>query len=65
MTTSHSITETSLDERNGPPFPPTFVDRYRAAQVARNDAIIDWVKKELKRVRAAGFSDRPFTVMRT
>ena len=54
-----------FDERNGPPFPPKFVDRYRAAQVARNDAITDWVKKELKRVRAAGFSDRPFTVMRT
>ena len=39
--------------------------RYRAAQVARNHAITDWAETELKRVRAAGFSDRPFTVMRT
>ena len=39
--------------------------RYRAAQIARNNAITDWAETELKRVRAAGFSDRPFTVMRT
>ncbi|EHI13892.1 alpha/beta hydrolase [Mycolicibacterium thermoresistibile] len=50
---------------NGPPYPPEFVARYRAAQTARNHAITDWVERELKRVRAAGFSDRPFTVMRT
>src|SRR6201993_3457041 len=54
-----------FDERNGPPFAPDFVERYRAAQVARNNGITDWVEKELKRIRAAGFSDRPFTVMRT
>ena len=54
-----------FDERNGPPFSPEFVDRYRAAQVTRNHAITDWVLAELDRVRAAGFSDRPFTVMRT
>ncbi|OBJ74219.1 alpha/beta hydrolase [Mycobacterium sp. 1274756.6] len=50
---------------HGPPFDPDFVARYRAAQVARNHAITDWVEAELERVRAAGFSDRPFTVMRT
>ncbi|WP_197507692.1 alpha/beta hydrolase [Mycobacterium sp. ACS4331] len=50
---------------HGPPFSPDFVARYRRAQVARNEAITDWVEAELKRVRAAGFSDRPFTVMRT
>jgi hypothetical protein len=33
--------------------------------VARNHAITDWAEAEMKRVRAAGFSDRPFTVMRT
>jgi hypothetical protein len=61
-------TDAELDlfaERNGPPYSAEFVDRYRAAQVARNHAITDWVEIELKRVRAAGFSDRPFTVHRT
>jgi pimeloyl-ACP methyl ester carboxylesterase len=54
-----------FDQRNGPPFSPEFVERCRAAQVARNHAITDWVDTEMERVRAAGFSDRPFTVMRT
>ncbi|WP_176561886.1 alpha/beta hydrolase [Mycolicibacterium palauense] len=54
-----------FDGRNGPPFSEDFVRRYRAAQVARNHAITDWAEAELARVRAAGFSDRPFTVMRT
>lgn len=54
-----------FDERNGPPYDPEFVARYRAAQVARNQAITDWATSELARVRAAGFADRPFTVMRT
>jgi pimeloyl-ACP methyl ester carboxylesterase len=54
-----------FNERNGPPYPPEFVTRYRSAQTARNDAITDWAEMELKRVRAAGFSDRPFSVMRT
>ncbi|OBI84356.1 alpha/beta hydrolase [Mycobacterium sp. E740] len=54
-----------FDERNGPPFSAEFVERYRAAQVARNEAITDWAEAELERVRAAGFSDRPFTVLRT
>jgi len=54
-----------FNEDNGPPYSPEFLDRYRAAQVARNHAITDWAERELKRVRAGGFSDRPFTVMRT
>jgi pimeloyl-ACP methyl ester carboxylesterase len=54
-----------FDERNGPPYDDEFITRYRAAQVRRNEAITDWVEDELARVRAAGFSDRPFTVMRT
>lgn len=54
-----------FNELNGPPFSPEYVQRYRAAQVARNDAITDWAEAELARVRAAGFSDRPFTVLRT
>lgn len=48
-----------FDERNGPPYSPEFVARYRSAQAARNHAITDWAESELKRVRAAGFSDRP------
>lgn len=54
-----------FNERNGAPYDAQFVQRYRAAQLARNDAITDWAEAELVRVRAAGFSDRPFTVMRT
>jgi pimeloyl-ACP methyl ester carboxylesterase len=54
-----------FNERNGPPFSGEFLSRYRSAQVARNEAITDWAEKELKRIRAGGFSDRPFTVMRT
>jgi pimeloyl-ACP methyl ester carboxylesterase len=54
-----------FDERNGPPYSAEFLQRYRAAQVARNEAITDWVENELVRLRAAGFSDRPFTVHRT
>lgn len=50
---------------NGPRFSGDFVTRYRAAQVARNHAITDWVEDEFKRVRAAGYSDRPFSVLRT
>jgi pimeloyl-ACP methyl ester carboxylesterase len=52
-------------KQNGPPYAAEFVKRYRAAQVARNHAITDWVEVELKRVRAAGFSDRTFSVHRT
>ena len=54
-----------FSERNGPAYSDGFVVRYRAAQVARNNAITDWAEAELERVRAAGFADRPFTVMRT
>ena len=45
-----------FDQRNGPPFSPEFVDRYRAAQLARNHAITDWAENELKRVRGAGWA---------
>ena len=54
-----------FSERNGPAYSDGSVVRYRAAQVARNNAITDWAEAELERVRAAGFADRPFTVMRT
>ncbi len=54
-----------FDDRNGPPYSAEFLARYRSAQVSRNHAITDWAETELKRVRAVGFSDRPFSVMRT
>jgi pimeloyl-ACP methyl ester carboxylesterase len=54
-----------FNENNGPPYSADFLTRYRAAQVARNHAITDWVQAELKRIQAAGFVDRPFAVMRT
>ncbi len=54
-----------FDDDNGPPYSAEFIERYRSAQVARNNAITDWAETELKRVHAAGFSDRPFTVLRT
>ncbi|MGV0811117.1 alpha/beta hydrolase [Mycolicibacterium boenickei] len=54
-----------FDDRNTAPYSDEFVARYRAAQVARNEKITDWAEDELKRVQAAGYSDRPFTVMRT
>src|SRR5262245_10626931 len=54
-----------FERRNGPPYSAEFIKRYRSAQIARNHAITDWVETELKRVHAAGFSDRPFTVLRT
>ncbi|KZS65979.1 alpha/beta hydrolase [Mycobacterium ostraviense] len=61
-------TDSDLDlfnDDNGPPYSPEFLARYRTAQVARNNRITEWAEAELKRVRAAGFSDRPFAVMRT
>lgn len=54
-----------FDERNTAPYSADFVARYRAAQIARNEKITDWATDELKRIQAAGYSDRPFTVMRT
>ena len=58
-------TSTCSTSATGRPTPSDFIERYRSAQVARNNAITDWAETELKRVHAAGFSDRPFTVLRT
>lgn len=52
-------------EGRTPPFDDGFVARYRNAQRARNDRITDWVESELARLRAAGATDRLFTVSRT
>ena len=46
------------------PYAPVFVERYRAAQVARNERITDWALDELERVNAAGSFDRNFNLHR-
>jgi pimeloyl-ACP methyl ester carboxylesterase len=48
----------------GAPFAPEFLDRYRTAQVARNDRITTWAHAELSRLGRAGSWDRVFTVAR-
>ncbi len=61
-------TEPSLDmynPDNGPPYSPEFVERYRAAQVARNQRITDWCIAELERLKGLGHSDRAFNLYRT
>jgi pimeloyl-ACP methyl ester carboxylesterase len=52
-------------ERNGPPYAPEFLTRYRAAQIARNRRITDWVRKSLAALpeRSGGrVEDLPFVV---
>ncbi|MCP5067508.1 MAG: alpha/beta hydrolase [bacterium] len=49
---------------NGPPYSEAFIQRYRAAQVARNERITAWALEELERVRAEGCLDRIFNVHR-
>ena len=53
------------DEKNGPPYAPEFVKRYRRAQEARNERITDWAIAELDRLSGRGVPDRLFTVSRT
>lgn len=63
-----ALTEPSLDMYdacNGPPFPEDFVERYRAAQRARNQRVTEWCRRELERMQNAGFPDRLFTLQRT
>lgn len=53
-----------FDPRHGPPYNAEFVDRYRAAQRARNERITDWAIAELDRLAADGFRDRLFQIHR-
>lgn len=53
-----------FDPEHGPPYAPEFIERYRAAQRARNQRITDWAKAELKRLNAAGVPDRIFPLFR-
>ena len=49
---------------NGPPYSPEFIERYRAAQVARNHKITAWALEELERIQANGAIDRIFNMHR-
>jgi pimeloyl-ACP methyl ester carboxylesterase len=40
-----------FDPRNGPPYSEEFLQRYRAAQVARSERITEWAVRELDRLR--------------
>jgi hypothetical protein len=53
------------DPANGPPYSAEFQARYRAAQVARNERITDWVWAELARLERHGLRDRAFTMTRS
>jgi pimeloyl-ACP methyl ester carboxylesterase len=54
-----------FDPRNGPPYAPAFVERYRAAQVARNDRITSWAQERLVAIASLGYRDEAFLVYRT
>jgi pimeloyl-ACP methyl ester carboxylesterase len=55
------------DPANGPPYAPEFVERYRAAQLARNRRISAWAEEQLQVLTAPGhfpegLADMAFTV---
>ncbi|MGI9051745.1 MAG: alpha/beta hydrolase [Ilumatobacteraceae bacterium] len=52
------------DERHQTPYAPDFVERYRTAQIARNERITHWVDGELDRLAAVGVWDRLFNLHR-
>ena len=52
------------DADNGPPYTSEFIERYRAAQVARNHRITAWVLEQIARHDAAGSRGRVFCVHR-
>ena len=57
-----------FDPANGPPYAAAFLERYRAAQLARNERITDWALAQLASLpeRSGGrVDDLPFTVHAT
>lgn len=57
------------DVRNGPPFDPAFLERFRLAQQARHERIDQWVRGRLQRLRSETAPGSPrdevFVVHRT
>ncbi len=53
------------DPANGPPYSRSFIERYRAAQKARNHRITAWCHAELERLQSVGMFDRAFNLYRT
>lgn len=53
-----------FDPDHGPPYAAEFVERYRAAQRARNDRITAWARDQLEQLSRAGAWDRVFTLHR-
>jgi len=53
-----------FDDRHGPPYAPEFAERYRSAQVARNERITTWAIEEIDRLASRGAWDRLFNVHR-
>jgi len=53
------------DERHGPPYSEAFIEKYRAAQVARNNRLTNWCHEELERLKKHGMTDRAFNMYRT
>jgi len=48
------------DNPNQPPYTEAFLERYREAQVERNQRITSWVQQKLDSLRAAGRNDEEF-----
>lgn len=53
-----------FDARNGPPYSPEFLARYRAGQLARSSRITRWVREQLTMLEdhPGGVRDLPFSV---
>lgn len=58
-----------FDPANGPPYAPVWLARYRAAQIARNERLTDWVLERIAALEARNdaelVADAPFIVYRT
>ena len=54
-----------FDPRNGPPYAPEFVERYRAAQVARNERITANAWSRLELLAKHDIRDEAFVIHRT
>jgi pimeloyl-ACP methyl ester carboxylesterase len=49
---------------NGPPYSPQFIERYRAAQLARNQRITAWAQEQIADFESRGMYDRIFNIHR-